>query len=141
MSIETRAAGLAPYMLAVLRIVTALIFMEHGTSKLLGFPPPSSGAGPELFSLSWTAGLIELIGGPLLILGLFTRPVAFILAGEMAFAYWLAHAPRSFYPLLNGGDSSILYCFIFLYIAAAGPGAWSVDEHLGGSRRANARVS
>jgi putative oxidoreductase len=113
-------------MLAVLRIVTALLFMEHGTQKLLGFPP-SPNPGPELFSLSGLAGVLELFGGLLVLIGLFTRPVAFILAGEMAFAYFMAHAPRSFFPVLNGGDAAILYCFIFLYLAVAGGGAWSID--------------
>jgi putative oxidoreductase len=116
----------APYLLSVLRIVAALLFFEHGTQKLLGFPP-SGRPGPELLSLSWIAGVLELVGGALLILGLFTRPVAFVLSGEMAFAYWMSHAPRSFYPILNGGDAAILYCFVFLYLAAAGPGPWSLD--------------
>lgn len=121
------AAEWAPRLLSVLRIAAALLFLEHGTQKLLGFPLPAGGAGPALFTLSWFAGLIELAGGLLLLLGLFTRPVAFIVSGEMAFAYWIAHAPRSPYPVLNGGDSAILFCFVFLYIAAAGPGPWSID--------------
>ena len=81
-------------------------------------------------SLSWVAGVLELFGGALLALGLFTRPVAFVLSGEMAFAYWIAHAPQSFFPVLNGGDAAILYCFVFLYLAAAGGGAWSLDHTL-----------
>jgi putative oxidoreductase len=117
----------APRVLSILRIFAALIFMEHGTQKLLGFPP-SEDPGPALLSLSGIAGLLELVGGPLLALGLFTRPVAFILSGEMAFAYWIAHAPRSFFPILNGGDAAILYCFVFLYLAAAGGGVWSLDN-------------
>lgn len=121
------AAEWAPRLLSVLRIVAALIFMLHGTQKLLGFPPPAGGAGPALFTLSWFAGVLELFGGPLLLIGLFTRPVAFILSGQMALAYWIAHAPRSPFPVLNGGDSAILFCFVFLYIAAAGAGPWSVD--------------
>jgi putative oxidoreductase len=116
----------APRILSILRIVAALLFFEHGTSKLLGFPP-SDHSGPEVLSLSWIAGALELVGGALLIVGLFTRPVAFILAGEMAFAYWMAHAPKSAFPLLNGGDSAILYCFVFLYLAFAGGGPWSLD--------------
>ena len=116
----------APRVLSILRIVAALLFMEHGTQKLLGFPP-SPNPGPALLSISGIAGLLELIGGALLAAGLFTRPVAFILSGEMAFAYWMAHAPRSFFPILNGGDAAILYCFIFLYLAFAGGGPWSVD--------------
>jgi putative oxidoreductase len=117
----------APRALAVLRIVAALIFMEHGTQKLFGFPP-SDRPQPELFSLSGLAGVLEFFGGIMLVLGLFTRPVAFILSGEMAVAYWMAHAPQSFFPVLNGGDAAILYCFVFLYLVAAGPGAWSLDE-------------
>ena len=116
----------APRMLSVLRIVAALLFMEHGTQKLLGFPP-SSNPGPALLSLSGIAGVLELFGGALLAAGLFTRPVAFILSGEMAFAYCIAHAPRSFFPILNGGDAAILYCFVFLYLAFAGGGPWSMD--------------
>ena len=120
----------APRLLSVLRIVAALIFLLHGTQKILGFPPPSGGAGPAFMSLSWFAGMLEIVGGPLLLLGLFTRPVAFILSGQMAFAYFLAHAPRNLFPTLNGGDAAILYCFVFLYIAVAGGGAWSLDRFL-----------
>jgi putative oxidoreductase len=117
----------SPYMLGLLRIVTALIFMEHGTQKLLGFPP---GANPQppLFSLFGFAGLLELVGGLLILLGLFTRPIAFILAGEMAFAYFIGHASRGFFPVNNGGDAAILYCFVFLYFVFSGPGAWSIDK-------------
>jgi putative oxidoreductase len=118
----------APYCLSVLRIVVAILFFEHGLQKLFGFPArPDGGQGPELFSLIGAAGLLELIGGGLLILGFLTRPVAFLLSGEMAFAYWLAHAPKSFFPVLNGGDAAILYCFVFLYFVFAGPGPWSID--------------
>ena len=120
------AAVWGPRMLSVLRIVAALIFMEHGTMKLLGFPA-SPNPGPALLSLSGIAGVLELFGGALLALGLFTRPVAFILAGEMAFAYFIGHAPRSFFPVLNGGDAAILYCFVFLHLAVVGGGIWSVD--------------
>ncbi len=115
-----------PRALALLRIVTALLFMDHGAQKLLGFPP-SDHPLPGLFTLFWFAGFLELVGGFFILIGLFTRPVAFILCGEMAFAYWMAHAPKSFYPALNGGDAAILFCFIFLYLVAAGPGAFSVD--------------
>ncbi len=119
----------APRVLSIVRVVSALIFMEHGTQKLLNFPPnPPGRATVELFSLYGFAGSLEIVGGILLLFGLFTRPVAFILSGEMAFAYWMGHAPRSFYPLLNGGDASILYCFLFLYMAFAGGGAWSADR-------------
>jgi putative oxidoreductase len=115
----------APRMLSILRTVAALIFFEHGTQKLLGFPPTDK--PPDVLSLSWISGVFELVGGALLAVGLFTRPVAFVLSGNMAFAYWLAHAPRSFFPVLNGGDAAILYCFVFLYLVFAGGGAWSID--------------
>lgn len=117
----------APRVLSITRIVVALIFLEHGTQKFFGFPP-SPNPGPALFSLYGYQGMIELVGGALLALGLFTRPVAFILAGDMAVAYWMSHAPNSFFPILNRGDAAILYCFIFLYIAFAGGGAWSLDR-------------
>ena len=122
-----------PYALAILRIVAALIFMEHGTQKLFGFPP-SSNPSPAAFSLSWFAAVIEVVGGVLLLLGLFTRPAAFIMSGEMAFAYWMAHAPRNLFPVLNGGDAAILYCFVFLLFVFTGPGAWSIDGMRGGAR-------
>ena len=125
MTIDRLEADWAPRVLSILRIVAALLFFEHGTAKLLGFPP--SDHSPEVLSLPWIAGALELVGGAFLIVGLFTRPVAFILSGEMAFAYWMAHAPRSAFPLLNGGDSSILFCFVFLYLAFAGGGPWSLD--------------
>ena len=125
------AAEWAPRMLGVLRIVAALLFMEHGTQKLFGFPPPMGGAGPAAFTLLWFAAILELAGGLLLLAGLFTRPVAFLLSGEMAAGYWLAHAPRSPFPAVNGGDAAILFCFIFLYLAAAGPGAWAADRRRG----------
>ena len=115
----------APRMLSVLRIVTAMIFFAHGTQKILGFPVADR--VPDAFTLSWIAGVFELIGGALLIAGLFTRPVAFVSSGVMAAAYFIAHAPQSFYPSLNGGDAAILYCFVFLYFVFAGPGPWSVD--------------
>ena len=122
----------APRMLSVLRIVAALLLLEHGTQKLFGFPPPNPAAGgmPALFTLIWYAAVLEFAGGLLLLFGVFTRPVAFVLSGEMAFAYWMAHAPRSPFPVLNGGDAAILYCFVFLYLFAAGGGAWSVDRYL-----------
>lgn len=124
----------APRLLSVLRIVAALIFFEHGTQKLLGFPP-MEGGGPGLFSLFGLAGVLETAGGALLILGLFTRPVAFVLSGMMAVAYWLAHAPQHFAPAVNGGDAAILFCFVFLYLFAAGPGPWSLDALRAKSRR------
>lgn len=115
-----------PRVLSVLRIVAALIFLEHGTQKLFGFPP-SPNPGPAPFSFFWIGGVIEFVGGALLALGLATRPVAFLLSGEMAVAYFMVHAPRGFFPALNGGDAAILYCFVFLYFAFAGPGPWSLD--------------
>jgi putative oxidoreductase len=114
----------APRVLSIVRIMAALLFLEHGTTKLLGFP---AGTQPAMFTLSWTQGVIELIGGLLLAIGLFTRPVAFVLSGDMAVAYFMAHAPQSFFPVINRGDAAILYCFIFFYIFFAGPGPWSVD--------------
>jgi len=117
-----------PRVLGLLRIVTALLFMVHGGQKLLGFPPmPEGRSMPDPFTLLWFAGFLELVGGFLVLIGLFTRPVAFVLSGQMAVAYWMAHAPRSIYPALNGGDASILFCFIFLYLVVAGAGAFSVD--------------
>ena len=121
----------APRVLSIVRVVTALIFMAHGTQKLLNFPPRANNApAPDLFSLYGLAGAMEIVGGVLLVFGLFTRPVAFLLSGEMAFAYWMSHAPRNVFPVLNGGDGAILYCFIFLYLAFAGGGAWSLDRML-----------
>ena len=122
------AAEWAPRALSVLRIVAGLLFLEHGTSKLFGFPPYTLGPVPAPLSLLWDGGILEAAGGLLVLLGFFTRPVAFILSGEMAFGYWLFHAPRSVFPALNGGDAAILFCFVFLYFAAAGGGAWSLDR-------------
>ena len=116
-----------PYVLAILRIVTALIFMEHGTQKLFGWPASPQAGLPPAFSLSWFGAILEAGGGLLILIGLFTRPVAFVLSGEMAVAYWMFHAPRNFFPLLNGGDAAILYCFVFLLFVFTGPGAWSID--------------
>lgn len=116
----------APRMLSILRIMAGLLFLEHGTQKLLAFPP-SANPRPELVSLLGLQGAIELVGGILITLGLFTRPTAFVLAGNMAVAYFMAHAPRNFFPMLNGGDAAILYCFVFLYLAVAGPGPYSMD--------------
>ena len=119
-----------PQLLAILRIVTALLFSAHGTVKLFGFPVPFQMPG-ELPPMILAAAIIELVAGLLILLGLFTRPAAFLASGEMAVAYWIGHATQGPWPVANGGDAAILYCFIFLYIAAAGPGAWSVD----GARR------
>lgn len=116
-----------PQALAVLRIVSALLFLEHGTQKLLGFPD-GGGNVASLLSLMGLAGILELVGGILLVLGFKTRIAAFILSGEMAAAYWLAHAPKSPFPVLNGGDAAILFCFVFLYLVFAGPGTWCLDR-------------
>jgi putative oxidoreductase len=121
-------AAWAPRLLSLLRIVAALIFLEHGAQKLLGFPPMAPpGSMPPPLTLFWFGGILELFGGLLLLVGLFSRPVAFILSGEMAVAYWMVHAPKGLFPALNMGDAAILYCFVFLYLSAAGPGPWSVD--------------
>ena len=117
----------APRLLSILRIVAGFLFMMHGAQKLLGFPAPFP-MQVNLYSLIGLAGVLELFGGALVMVGLFTRPVAFVLSGEMAFAYFMAHAPKSFWPVLNGGDAAVLYCFVFLYFAAAGGGPWSVDR-------------
>ena len=116
----------APRILSVLRIVAAAVFMVHGSQKLFGMPPPNHGS-PELLSIMGFAGILEFFGGALLLLGLFTRPVAFLLSGQMAVAYFMAHAPQNFFPALNGGDAAILFCFVFLYLVFAGPGPWSLD--------------
>lgn len=119
----------SPQLLSVLRIISALLFMAHGTAKLFGFPATEMFATPpEPMTLMWFAGVLETFGGALLALGLCTRPVAFVLSGMMAVAYWMAHAPQSFYPIQNGGDAAILFCFAFLYIAAAGSGPWALDR-------------
>lgn len=127
MSLNALCASWAPRLLSVLRIMSGLLFMQHGTAKLLGIPQMEMFAKLQPFSLSWFAGVLELVGGALLVIGLFTRPVAFVLSGLMAFAYFIAHAPRGFYPIVNAGELAALYCFVFLYLAAAGGGAWSVD--------------
>ena len=116
-----------PQLLSVLRIMTGLLFMSHGTAKLLGFPHVDMFDNLEIMSLTGIAGILELVGGALITIGLFTRPAAFILSGEMAVAYFLYHAPSSFHPIINQGEAAILYCFVFLYLCAAGPGPWSVD--------------
>lgn len=113
--------------LSVLRIVAALLFMEHGGMKLLGFPAPFPAPPGGLPPLLIAAGYLELLGGALLAVGFLTRPVAFLLSGEMAVAYFMVHAPRGWYPALNMGEPAVLYCFVFLYFVFAGPGSWSVD--------------
>ena len=116
----------SPHVLSVLRIVAALLFLEHGLSKVFGFPTP----GPALHGLLIVAAILETLGSLLLLAGVYTRIVALILSGEMAVAYFMAHAPRGFFPLANGGEGAILFCFIFLYLAFAGGGPWSVDRAL-----------
>ncbi len=120
-------ARYSPQALSILRIVAALVLLQYGTAKLLGFPPVPIFAGVKLFSLYGVAGLFELFGSALLLIGLFTRPVAFILSGEMAAAYFMGHFPKGFIPLLNGGNEAVLFCFVFFYFIFAGPGPWSVD--------------
>lgn len=119
----------APYALALLRIVSGLIFMAHGTQKFLGFPGGErAGSGLAFDNPGAFAGVVEIVAGALIALGLFTRPAAFLASGTMAVAYWYAHAPQNFFPVNNGGDAAILYCFVFLYLFFAGPGAWSIDR-------------
>lgn len=127
MRIDTRYADKAQ---GLLRIIAGLLLLLHATSKLFDFPPFE--APVPVGSLLWIAGIIEIVGAVLLIIGLLTRPAAFVISGEMAVAYWMKHAPLSTFPSQNHGEVAILFCFIFLFIAAAGPGAWSVD----GSRKA-----
>ncbi|WAC58536.1 DoxX family protein [Brevundimonas sp. SL130] len=120
----------SPHFLAALRIVAGVLFLAHGVVKLFGFPEGAQPGQVEILSLFGIGAILELVGGSLLVLGAFTRPVAFILAGEMAVAYWMFHFPSSPYPAVNGGDAAILFCFIFLYLLAAGPGSWSLDARL-----------
>lgn len=129
-SFFARLGTLRPQLLSLLRIVTALLFLEHATMKLFGFPASQMPAA-AMFSGFWWIGVLELVGGLLLIAGYWTRIAAFVLSGEMAVAYWFAHAPNSLYPINNYGESAILFCFVFLYIAAAGAGAWAVDVRHG----------
>jgi putative oxidoreductase len=125
-----------PQFRALLRIMTALLFMEHGLAKLIHFPVPQPGVPDPLPPLLVAAAWIEMIGGALITLGLFTRLVAFLCAGEMAIGYFMFHFPQGFWPIVNMGEAAILYCFIFLYLAAAGPGAWSID----GARTRSPRI-
>src|SRR5258705_11685016 len=124
-----RVEKYSPEMLSVVRIVIALLFLEHGSAKLLGFPTSPHGE-PALMTLMWIQGLIELVGGAMLALGLFTRPVAFILSGDMAVAYFMGHASKGFFPMINGGDAAILYCFIFLLFFVTGPGGGSIHAEM-----------
>jgi len=122
----------APYLLSVLRIIAAFLFIQVGTAKLFAFPGavmPGGGTAPLMTQVG-IAGLLETVGGAAILVGWLTRPVAFILSGEMAFAYFIGHAPRGLWPVLNEGSGAILFCFIYLYLSAAGPGPWSVDAAL-----------
>jgi putative oxidoreductase len=123
-TIERSAERYAPHLLSILRIMSALVLLQHPLSKFLGWPAKTM---PAMFSLPWFAGVIELVFGVLLLVGLYTRASAFVLSGLMAFAYFIGHAHRGFYPILNGGNPAILYCFIFLYLAFRGGGPWSLD--------------
>jgi putative oxidoreductase len=128
-NIVSRWQSWAPRLLSVLRVVAGFLFMQVGTAKLFAFPAAvmPDGGTAAVGSLAWFAGLLEVLGGPLLILGLFTRPVAFLLSGEMAIAYFYGHAPQGFWPVLNQGTDAALYSFLFLYFSAAGAGPWSLD--------------
>jgi putative oxidoreductase len=138
MELDTLRNAWAPRILSVLRIMAALVLLQYAMAKMVGFPTFEYLNNIERFSLSWYAGVIEFTGGLLLLIGLFTSPVAFILSGLMAFAYFIGHAPKSFFPLLNGGNNAVLFCFVFLYFAAAGGGAWGLDALL---RRGSAGVA
>ena len=127
MNLDALAVTWSPRLLSILRIMSGLLFLQHGTAKLFGAPHVAMFDGLQLFSVMGAAGVIELVGGTLLLVGLFTRPVAFILSGQMAAAYFMAHAPAGFLPILNGGEMAVMYCFTFLYFAAAGAGAYSLD--------------
>ncbi|QEN90671.1 DoxX family protein [Labrys sp. KNU-23] len=127
-STQSTLQAYAPTILSLVRIVAGLIFLAHGTQKLFGFPALPPDREIPMFGLMWFGGILEAFGGLLIVIGLFTRPVAFILSGQMAVAYFMFHAPKSFFPALNGGDAAILYCFLFLYLVFAGPGSISVDS-------------
>ncbi len=122
---STTLDRLAPYVRSILRIMAGLLFLEHGMSRLFGFPSPLP--TPAIFTMYWFAGAIEFAGGILVTLGLFTRAAAFVMSGEMAFAYFISHASKGFFPILNRGDGAILFCFIFFYLAFAGAGPLSLD--------------
>ena len=131
--VASRWRSWAPRLLSILRIVAAFLFIQFGTGKILAFPAsimPGGGTAP-LTSLAGIAGLLETVGGALLLVGLFTRPVAFLVAGEMAVAYFYGHAPQGFWPVLNQGHSAVFFCFVWLYLSAAGPGPWSLDARRG----------
>jgi len=137
MTNSTEIARFQPYLLAALRIVAGLLFVSHGLVKLIGFPPGAAPGQQELFSIMGAGGVIEVVTGTLITLGLFTRAAAFIASGEMAVGYWMFHAPHSFYPAVNGGDAAVLFSFVFLYLVAAGAGAFSLDRLFGHSAAAH----
>jgi putative oxidoreductase len=136
-SLTSRWRSWAPYLLSILRIVVAFLFIQVGSAKLFGFPAPvmPGGGTAPITTLAGIAGALEVFGGSLLLIGLFTRPVAFILSGEMAFAYFIGHAPQGFWPVLNQGALAVVYCFLFLYFSAAGGGPWSLDALRGADSR------
>lgn len=128
-SIFAKWASFAPQVLGILRIIAAFVFMLTGTSKLFAFPvgmPPDDSTA-QFMTQAWIGGVLEVFGGGLVLIGLFTRPVTFILSGMMAVAYWQFHAPGSFWPTVNGGVAAVIYCFVWLYFSAAGAGPWSID--------------
>jgi|SRR5215510_9351678 len=131
MNLDAIATAWAPRLLSIVRIMAGLMLLEHGTAKIAKFPVVQTMANIDLSSMGGIAGFFELVGGALLLVGLWTRPVAFILAGMCAVAYFYAHAPRGFFPILNGGELAALYTFVLLYIAAAGGGPWSIDASRG----------
>ena len=134
MAIGSELSAHSGRVLSVLRVVTGLLLLQHGAQKLLGFPPGGQGGGVDLSTLAGWSGPIELVGGVLIILGLFTRPAAFILSGFTAVAYWMVHAGQSPYPINNGGELAVLYSFVFFYLIFAGPGAWALDNMIGRRR-------
>ena len=128
MALDSFLAGWSPRLLSVLRIIVGFLFIAHGAQKLFGFLAPDTWKAPDTLSMIWWGGGLEFFGGLLLLVGLFTRPAAFILSGLMAVAYFMAHAPQGFWPLQNKGELAVLYCFVFLFLAVAGGGEWSVDR-------------
>lgn len=130
-SLTARWSSWAPYLLSILRIIAAFLFVQYGTTKLLAFPAAvmPGGGTASLTSIAGVAGALELVGGALLLAGLFTRPVAFVLSGQMAVAYFMGHAGQGFWPVLNGGAPAVFFCFLWLHISAAGPGPWSIDAY------------
>ena len=133
--LDELCAAWAPRLLSLLRFIAALVILQYALTKLFGFPYFEGLSNQPAFTLYWFTGVIELVFGGLTLIGLFTRFATFILSGEMAFAYFIEHAPHSFFPLLNEGNEAVLFCFVFLYLAAAGGGPWSFDALLRGSRK------